>query len=329
MNYKKRLYWAILPVVITPIILSSVPFNERTHDKVSFSNINTTLVAENNSEVTNETKVRPGRELIYSENILPGSKQYEMDYTANIGNASFVGLELLNDYFEKNYREIFTSIPGWTKENKIELVMIKSGINSGTNARVTFQGWDRDGQLTNITKDFKIIFAQPSIDKIVIKIKSLLETYRNNWPTSWSETVINQFFTQLTQDISSVIAFNPDSFPTVINDANIQDLDNPPIKYDRNKFQFSNSKINIEANAISLIPQKYDYPDSYVKSINISVPLSATKPAVQSFLEKNGWIIVVLPVGVCTFIVFLIFALFYSRTKTKKLEQVDKTWGFY
>ncbi len=337
MKIKNKLFWTVIPVVFIPSILSSAVILNNKNNNISaiqnaVTDTPTTPIKPPKpapGEVL-QTTVKPGKNYINAKDISPiGTKQFEMDYTVNLNNPNFEGLELLSNYFERNYRDIFDSIPGWTKENTIQLVMIKNGVNTGINARVTFQGWDQFGHLqNNLVRDFKIIFEQPPIDKVVIRIKSILETYRNNWPASWSETVINQFFSQISQGISNVIAFNPDSFPEVINKDNQLHPTNPPVKYDLTKIRFNKTSIEMDANAISLIPAEYANKGSDVKPINISVDLNIQKLATQSFLEKNGWIIVILPVGIITFIIFLLVALFYSKRKMKKIDNIDRTWGF-
>ncbi len=325
MKIKNKLYWVLPPLILAPVIISPIVSSTRDDNTLATKSAATgsTTTKPTTPVPSKETTIKEGKQFIYlTDNEY--KNQYEMDYTANVNNPNFSGLHLLYEYFEKKYNEIFNNFPGWTKENKIKLVILKNG----TNARVRFQGYDSTGELTMLEKDFKIIFSQPSIEKVVIKIRTVLESYKNNWPPTWSNIIINQFFSQLSQGIGNAIHLNPDSFPTVIYTANESNPLSPPINYDKTKIHFNNNSIEIEPNAISLIPTDLiSNPD--VRPINISVPLSIDKPTTVSFLEKNGWIIVVLPTGILAFIFLLIMTLIFSKKKMKKVDGVDPSWGFY
>lgn len=338
MKFKKNLKYAVIPTASILTTLSFIPLITGLNDNVLYTHNHHKMVdnqvqddTEGNETESQGTSVLPGKDVIYRKD-LTDTPQFEMDYAIYTVNPSrdFQGLNYLKQYFKNNWTKIFKNLDSWDEaKNKIEIV------NTDTiEIKVTYQGKATDGTPAELVSIFKLIFDEPKIDNLILRIRGVLDGFKNGWPNKWSETIKNQFYSNLRFRISEAIRTHRDSFPTAIYDAaNATNEEYIPIFFDVDKFNFNVDSINILSNAIQLVPREYyrrpGEPENLdVRPIYISTPFEVLKPTKKSIVEEYGWIIIILPITVAIFIILLLIALFFTRKREKQLSRED-SWGFY
>ena len=342
MKSKQKLYLAIIPVSSILATLSFLPTMSVKDDNVLCSNqataTTTPPAGPDVADPSDPTKppapepitILPGKDIIDLNLLSPN--QFEMDYaiySIDQSNKEFQGINILSDYFRSNWNVIFKNMPIWEEPNITNTISIEV-LNTGVHAKVVHQ---TKGEAPQVFY-FRLYFAEPSVDKVIIKVRTILDKYKTSWPANWTETVVTQFYNEIRQGISTIISWNTNGFPQAIVKENASNLNNLPIQFNKSLFELGSDSILIQPNAIRLIPKQYDNvpPNldySIIKPITITTPIEVQKPVRKSFIEQNGWIVVILPVGILAFIILLSVYLGFTNKRIKKMHDMDSTWGFY